>query len=111
MKEDSQEWIGIRFPRTNMTVIHLKGTGKPFAKIMLNEKSGYKDFSFIWRKEKVKTVRERKNWRYINMPADWKVELRKYKVDGDDDRVITEIKRVTGRELSEIMKKQTGEEE
>lgn len=44
------------------------------------------------------------------MPADWDVELRKYKEDEDGKRVIEDIKHVTSVELSEIMKKQTGGE-
>ena len=44
------------------------------------------------------------------MPANWKMELRKYKEDEEGNRVIEDIKRVTGIELSEIMKRQTGGE-
>ena len=44
------------------------------------------------------------------MPSDWRMELRKYKEDEEGNRVIENIKHVTGIELSEIMKKQTGGE-
>lgn len=111
MKEEVTERIGIWFPRTYMKVFHRKGSGKPYIKIVMNEKSGYEGYSFIWPKEKVRTDRERRNWRCIFMPADWKMELRKYKKDDEDNLVISDIKRVTGKELSEIMRKQTGGEE
>ncbi|MBR3345906.1 MAG: hypothetical protein IKG37_02375 [Solobacterium sp.] len=110
MKEELPERIGIWFPKSCITVIHFKGSGKPYIKIVLNEKSGYEDYSFIWPKDKMKTDRERRNWRCIFMPAGWKMELRKYKKDENGNRVIADIKRVSGRELSEIMKKQTGGE-
>ena len=110
MKEELSERVGIWFPKSYITLIHLKGSGKPYAIITLKKKSGYENYSFIWPNEKVKTDRERRNWRCLFMPADWDVELRKYKEDEDGKRVIEDIKHVTSLELSEIMKKQTGGE-
>ena len=88
MKKELSDLIGIWFPRSYITVIHIKGSGKPYVKITLNKKSGYENYSFIWQKEKVKPDRERRNWRCIFMPANWKMELRKYKEDEEGNRVI-----------------------
>ena len=110
MSKELPELIGIWFPKSYATLIHIKGSGKPYVIITLKKRSGYEDYSFIWPKEKVKTDHNRKSWRCIFMPANWKMELRKYKEDEEGNRVIENIKHVTGIELSEIMKKQTGGE-
>ena len=110
MSKELPERIGIWFPKSYVTLIHIKGSGKPYIKITLKKKSGYENYSFIWPKEKVKKDRDRDGWRCIFMSANWKMELRKYKEDKEGNRVIEDIKRVTGAELSEIMKRQTGEE-
>ena len=110
MKEETSERIGVWFPKSYITLIHFKGSGKPYAKITLKKQSGYEDYSFIWPEDKVKKDRDRKNWRCIFMPSNWKMELRKYLEDEEGNRVIEDIKHVTGKELSEIMKKETGGE-